>query len=59
MNRLADLPIDMLPISFSAPMAYAEFIVVALMTSSGVIFSFMEPNEEMKFMFPLGEDPGL
>lgn len=59
MMILAFFPIEMLPYSLEAFMANAPLMVAALIASSGLIFILIHARLTIKFMFPLGADPGL
>ena len=57
--KLAGNPFDMQPAFPASPIAYALFMVAALMASSGVIFNLMQASEITKLILPDGDEPGL
>ena len=59
MKTLAIYPLQMLPWVADRPIAYAVFMVVAFITSSGSIRNLMQPNDIMNFISPDGHEPGL
>ena len=59
MMRFAFLPVVILPYCSEISIAYAPFRVAALMASSGLIFILIQARLTIKFMLPLGAEPGL
>ena len=59
MKKFAIFPFVILPTFSDKFIAYAPFIVAALMASSGVIFIFIQAKETTRFIFPEGDEPGL
>ena len=58
-RRLAIFPFAMLPCVSLKPIAYAPFIVEALIACRVLSFIFMHAKEIINFISPEGHDPGL